>query len=92
MILIDSSEESDTQQEPDAVATQEKTTCSSISVDAVDRREESEDFEESCGDVELSVSQVSAYSSDVEEGCSIVNNVSAQRMEDRVAELPALIG
>ena len=36
VILIDSSEESNTQ-EPDAVATQEKTTSSSISVDACEQ-------------------------------------------------------
>ena len=63
MILIDSSKESDTQQELDVVTTQEKTTCSSISVDAVDRREKSEDSQKSCGDVELSMPQVSAYNS-----------------------------
>ena len=65
----DSSEESDNEQEPDAVASQEEATCSeSIFVDIVDctgsdrsddRREESANFEGSSTDLELLVAQVS---------------------------------
>ena len=82
ILIDDSSEESEDEQEPDAMASQKEATCStSISVDVVDctssdRREESEDSEGSSADLELSVAQVS-YNSDLEEG-SIVNNARAK--------------
>ena len=90
VILIDSSEESDTQ-DLDAVATQKKTMCSSVSIDRRDESRESKDSEESSADSELSVPQVSAtYNSDLED----VNNVRAQNdlvIEDQVTA-PALTG
>ena len=89
VILIDDlSEESDEEQEPDAVASQEETTCSElISVDVIDctgsdrsdnRREESEDSEGSSADLALSVPRVCDNSDfSLEEGF-IVNNTCAQ--------------
>ena len=86
ILIDDSSEESDNEQEPDAVESQEEATCSeSISVDVVDctgsdrrdgRREESKASEGSSVDLELSVAQVSDNFI-LEEG-SRVNNTCAQ--------------